>query len=134
MTTEAAAREYLAKHLRSLVGKGYAVYNPLNKELTELPVIYGFSNGGSAGWLAADLIAEDGTYLGGHICSHEGYMPSDLGVLEGTGKDKHEDFKKHYPNGYRMEFVGLEQIRAKTNVGFEAALVKAIEKTKGGEE
>ena len=53
----------------------------------------------------AVLLAEDGTCLGNHLCSSEEYMPADLGILEGTRKDRHEDFRKHYPDGYRMEFV-----------------------------
>jgi hypothetical protein len=68
-------------------------------------VIYGFNNGGSAGLLSAVLIAEDGTTLGGHACSAEGYMPYDLGVIEGSRPDRHETFRAHYPEGYRMEFV-----------------------------
>lgn len=47
MTTEAAARLYEAKHLNAMHGKGWAIVNPHNKPLAELPVIYGFNNGGS---------------------------------------------------------------------------------------
>lgn len=105
MTTPAAERLYEAQHLHAMEGKGWAVHNPHNKPFSELPVIYGFNNGGSAGWMSAVLIAEDGTGLGGHLCSSEGYMPHDLGVLEGTRPDRHEHFRAHYPDGYRMEFV-----------------------------
>lgn len=105
MTTEAAARAYLAEHLREWAGKGFAVYNPHDKPLEELPVIYGFNNGGSPGWFSGCLLAEDGTGLGGHICSSEGYMPHDLGVLDGSRPDRHETFRAHYPDGYRMDFV-----------------------------
>lgn len=90
---------------------GYAVFNPHDKPVAELPVIYGFNNGGSAGWYSACLIAEDGTGLGGHICSHEGYMPGDLGILKDSGSDRHEGFKAHYPDGYRMDFVPHSQVR-----------------------
>lgn len=83
----------------------YAVFNPHKKPVAELPVIYGFNNGGSPGWFSAVLIAEDGTGLGGHLCSHECYMPGDLGILEGSRPDRHETFREHYPEGYRMEFV-----------------------------
>lgn len=85
--------------------KGYAVYNPHGREIGSLPVIYGFNNGGRPGWLYGQLIAEDGTDLGGHLCSHELYMPGDLGVLEGSRADRHEAFRSHYPDGYRMDFV-----------------------------
>lgn len=37
-------------------------------------------------------------------------MPGDLGVLEGRREDRHEGFRKHYPNGYRMEFVGHDAV------------------------
>lgn len=105
MTSPAAAQLYLAQHLCALEGKGYAVFNPHGKPIEELPVIYGFNNGGPSDWLSAVLVAQDGTVLGSHCCSHEGYMPHDLGILEGTRPDRHEDFKKHYPDGYRMDFV-----------------------------
>ena len=83
------------------------IYNPNNVPVDDLPVIYGFSNGGSLiGGLHAVAMAEDGTYLGSHICSSEGFMLGDLGINEGTRSDRHEkDYQRHYPNGYRMEFV-----------------------------
>jgi len=105
MTTAAAAALYPAQHNYGNQHKDYAVYNPHNKPFDELPVIYGFNNGGSKDWLQAELMAEDGTYLGGHICSAEGHMPHDLGILEGSRPDRHETFRKHYPDGYRMDFV-----------------------------
>jgi hypothetical protein len=106
MTTPAAAALYLAQHLAEWEGKGYEIYNPDNKPIEELPVIYGFNNGGQRDWWDAIAIAEDGTCLGGHTCSHEGYMRSDLGVIKGSRPDRHEqDYRKHYPDGYRMDFV-----------------------------
>lgn len=105
MTTPAAERLYLAQHEAAVADRGYAVFNPHAKPLADLPVIYGFNNGGSPGWYHATLIAEDGAGLGGHICSDEGYMRHDLGVLEGSRSDRHETFRKHYPDGYRMDFV-----------------------------
>jgi hypothetical protein len=106
MTTPAAAALYLNMHLSEWAGKGYEVYNPHNKPLEELPVIYGFNNGGAPEWLQAVAIAQDGHVLGSHICSHEGYMPHDLGITQGSRKDRHEkDYQAHYPDGYRMDFV-----------------------------
>ena len=103
-------------------GRRWAVYNPHNKPLADLPVIYGFNNGGSPGWYEAVLLAQDGTYLGGHVCSHEGYMEHDLGILEGTREDRHEEFRKHYPDGYRMEFVSYDDVpgHAGLNAAFQA--------------
>jgi hypothetical protein len=120
MTTPAAAALYEAQHLREHEGRAVAVHNPHGKPLDELPVIYGFNNGGTRGFMSALLIAQDGTELGGHICSSEAYMPADLGILEGTRPDCHEGFRKHYPDGYRMEFVGYDQVPN------HAALMEAI--------
>ena len=110
MTTQAREELYRAQHNVAMEGKKAAFYNPKDKPLWELPVIYGFNNGGSDGWYSARLIAEDGTGLGGYICSHECYMPSDLGVLEGTRPDRHEKFREHYPDGYRMQFVPYHEV------------------------
>lgn len=111
MTTKAREELYRAQHNVAMEGKSIAIYNPKNKTIGELPIIYGFNNGGSDGWYSAQLIAEDGTALGGHVCSHECYMPSDLGVLEGTRPDRHEKFREHYPDGYRMHFVPYHEVR-----------------------
>lgn len=122
MTSPARERLYLAQHLVEWEGKGYAVHNPDGLPLEELPVIYGFNNGGSPGWYNAIAIAEDGHALGAHICSAEGYMPHDLGVLEGSSPNRHERFRKHYPGGYRMDFVGFEEAKARSHPGLEESL------------
>lgn len=110
MTTEAAAANYLNQHMQEWAGKGYAVFNPHEKPVGELPVIYGFNNGGSSGWLHAQLLAQDGTALGSHACSNEFYMPHDLGIIEGSRADRHEHFREHYPDGYRMDFIPYEDV------------------------
>lgn len=122
MTTEAAARSYEAQHLAKWEGKGWAVHNPHDKAISDLPIIYGFNNGGMGypGLLSACLLAEDGTVLGSHGCSSEAYMPHDLGVLEGARPDRHEGFRKHYPDGYRMVFVGYDDVQG--NEGLMAAI------------
>ena len=99
----------------------YAIYNPENQPVDELPIIYGFNNGGNKYFLSAELIAEDGTSLGSHACSSEGFMLGDLGILEGTRPDRHETFKKHYPNGYKMDFVSYDDVNKheKLNKAFE---------------
>ena len=113
MTTAAAAALYEAQHVYMYEGRRTAVFNPHDKPVAELPVIYGFNNGGESGWMHAQLIAEDGSGLGSHCCSSEAYMPADLGVLEGTRSDRHEqDFQKHYPDGYRMEFVSRADVKS----------------------
>ena len=112
MTTPAAERLYEAQHVHRWEGTGWAVYNPHEKPVEDLPVIYGFNNGGHHRWMSACLIAEDGTGLGGHVCSSEAYMPHDLGILDGARPDRHETFRKHYPDGYRMEFVGNDAVES----------------------
>lgn len=92
------------------INEKYEVYNPHEKNIKDLPIIYGFNNGGSINFLHGQLIAEDGTALGSHLCSSEGYMLGDLGILKGFREDRHEGFKKHYPDGYRMDFVKGEEV------------------------
>lgn len=111
MTTQAQAEVYEAEHVRRYNGRSVHCYNPLEHPPEQLPVIFGFNNGGSSGWFSGLLMAEDGTGLGGHCCSSEAYMLHDLGILEGCRPDRQEEFKKHYPNGYRMEFVSHTEVR-----------------------
>lgn len=132
MTTEAAARLYEAQHLLQWEGRPVAVHNPHGKPVEELPVIYGFNNGGSPGWMSAVLLAQDGTHLGGHICSSEGYMPADLGVLEGSRPDRHETFREHYPDGYRMEFVSGKDVHTHTGLNEAYRLNQAQADADGG--
>ena len=135
MTTPFAEALYLGSHLAEWSNKGYAVFNPDNKPIEELPVIFGFNNGGSPGWFSAVLLAEDGTPLGGHCCSNEGYMPHDLGIVEGSRPDRHEIFQEHYPGGYRMDFVGYDQVsdHAQLNLAFKR-LDELSERLKAGGE
>ena len=112
MTTPAAAALYLAQHLYEHKDKGWAVFNPHDKPVHDLPAIYGFNNGGSPEWYSAVAIAQDGHVLGGHCCSAEGYMLHDLGILEGTRPDRHmESYQKHYPDGYRMVWIPSDEVK-----------------------
>lgn len=131
MTTAAAEALYLAQHLVKWEGKGYARFNPHDKPIEDLPVIYGFNNGGSSRMLEGVIISEDGTVFGGHGCSAEGYMPHDLGIIEGSRPDRHEDFRKHYPDGYRMDFVGYADVF--THPGLKAAYQRNQEKVAASE-
>ena len=128
MTTAAAAAAYEWEHLMTWGGRPLVVHNPNDKPVEELPVIYGFNNGGSRGWYSACLLAEDGTSLGGHVCSAESYMPYDLGCIEGARPDRHEQFRAHYPDGYRMQFVSYGDVKQ------TPGLVAAIEKNKAMKE
>lgn len=55
-------------------------------------------------------MAEDGVVLGSHWCSHEGFVPIDLG--EGAHPARHEAYSKHYPGGYEIEIVRAADIPA----------------------
>lgn len=113
------------KHAYSAVN--VAVHNPHDKPVEELPVIYGFNNGGGLGFMSAILLSQDGTVLGSHMCSNEHFMIGDLGVREGTRPDRHEDFKKHYPDGYRMEFIGYEDFKGHPGINAAAELAVAMQ-------
>jgi hypothetical protein len=83
------------------------------------PKIFVFSNVRGGGDGPAYAMAEDGTVLGSHWCSHEGYAKHDLGVIEGSRPDRHETYAKHYPEGYHMEFVPSSEVP--THAGLTAA-------------
>ena len=72
--------------------------------------IYCFNNGGSLGFMSAVAIAEDGTCVGRHCCSHEAYMQHDLGI----GSDwKHDGYDKHYGEGnWELEWVPTNNIES----------------------
>ena len=125
MTTQAAEALYLAIHQAELDGRPVAIYNPHDKPVEDLPVIYGYNNTPSVQgnpFCTGVIMAEDGTYLGGHASTNEGYMYHDLAILEGSRPDKHEEFRKHYSGGYRMEFVSHKDVLG--HAGLTAAYEK----------
>lgn len=75
------------------------------------PKIFCFSNVRGGGDGIAYAMAEDGTVLGSHLCSHEGYVPGDLGVTEGSRPDRHAGYRTHYPDGYEMVFVPAREVK-----------------------
>ena len=86
--------------------------------------IYCFSNVRGGGDGIAYAMAEDGTVLGSHWCSHECYVPGDLGVTEGSRLDRHEGYAKHYPAGYEMEFVPAREVKRHEGLARAFALNK----------
>jgi hypothetical protein len=62
-----------------------------------LPAIYLFSNARNGDGIAYAM-AQDGTVLGSHWCSHWGYMRHDLH----DRPDRKEACEAHYPGGYRL--------------------------------
>ena len=107
-----------------------AIHNPNDKPVDDLPIIFGFNNGGGNGTYYAQLIAEDGTPLGSHICSNESFMLGDLGILKGSRSDRHEGFQKHYPDGYKMEFVSHKDVPSHTKLQESFRLNKEIKPKK----
>lgn len=107
----------------SRMEESWHVHNPQNKPVAILPHIYGFNNGGSDECYEGQLISEDGYWLGSHICSSEGFMYGDLGIMKDTRADRHKLFQKHYPSGYRMSFVSYSE--ARSHQGLQDALNKA---------
>lgn len=124
MTTPAAAEQYRLEHLSVYGDRKPVVFNPLQVSEDILPRIYGFNNGGETDWYGGILIAEDGTILGSHVCSHEPYMPFDLGIIEGAREDRHVEFRKHYPNGYVMEFVSYNDVKEHTKLTNALAILE----------
>lgn len=76
------------------------------------PKIFAFSNVVGGGDGIAYAMAEDGTVLGSHWCSHECYVPGDLGVTPGHRADRHETYAEHYPDGYEMQFIPARDVKA----------------------
>ena len=76
------------------------------------PKVYVFSGVKDGGEGACFALAEDGTLLGSHFCTHEGFAKQDLGMVEGIREDRREDYAKHYPDGYTMEFVAAKDYEA----------------------
>ena len=58
------------------------------------------------GWGAHDVIgyalAEDGAGLASHLSSNKSFSQHDMGL---TSDWKHESYKKHYPEGFELEWV-----------------------------
>lgn len=65
--------------------------------------IYCFNNGGQPGLLLAVAVCEDGHCLAQHVCSSEGFMPHDLGMV---GTWKHDIYNSHCGEGnWELEWV-----------------------------
>jgi hypothetical protein len=130
MTSERAAAQYLAEHQAFYQGRPLAIHNPNDLPVQDLPVIFGYNSGPDTshflGGCIGISVAQDGTELALTHCSHEGYMLADLGILAGTRPQFHEDYRRHYPDGYRMQFVGHADVSK--HAGLQAAFAKRHEK------
>ena len=68
-----------------------------------LPRIYVLCNSCSEDWHEAMALAEDGTYLAGHVCSSHGFIPHDMGIDPNGWK--RDIYAQHYPDGFEVEWV-----------------------------
>lgn len=84
--------------------------------------IYCFNNGGAPRFLSALAIAEDGTVLAEHCCSHEAFMRHDLGMDGSTWK--HERYDKHYGAG-QWELIWIANPDSSAELKEAVALNKA---------
>lgn len=104
------------------------IFNPRNKPVSELPIIYGFNEGLLQNEIYGPvyhgrLIHSDGYSCGTHICSNEEWMKTDLGIKKGSAPYRHEELRKMSPHGYVMEFVSLHDVP--THAALQAAISKA---------
>lgn len=79
--------------------------------------IYAFVNGEWGSDLVGVAIAEDGMVLAQHVSSSESWVWHDLGV--GSTR-QHDHYAEHYPNGFEVEYVPMEQ--RDSHAGLQAAL------------
>jgi len=82
-----------------------------------LPKIYVWCNSCQPQWHHAMAMAEDGTHLASHICSHHGFIPGDVGINPGGWK--RDLYEAHYPGGF--EVVWIEDARTGKCPGLDHA-------------
>ena len=75
----------------------------------------------------AFALAEDGTWLGGHLCSNPSWIRHDMGF---DSDWHHEDYNKHYPEGYILEFIDLKDLD--THEGYQKAFALNQEMARNG--
>ncbi len=78
---------------------------PASVDDPSLPIIYLFSNARNGDGIAYAM-AEDGTVLGSHWCSHWGYMRHDLH----DRADRKAACEAHYPGGYQIVVLGAGEV------------------------
>lgn len=83
------------------------------------PKIYCFINGGTDYFLDVAALAEDGNHLAGHASSNIYYAMHDIGIESDW---KHDNYKKHYPDGYELVWIDDPEVALKEDEGFIKAL------------
>ena len=64
--------------------------------------IFAFANGSDSFGVYCVAIDEEGHGLAGHICSHAGFGPHDMGV---TSNWKHDKYAEKFPDGFEVIWV-----------------------------
>lgn len=102
---------------------------PLTEEEKVKPKIYLFCvpGGMRSGDVIGYALAEDGNGLGSHLSSNEDFSKHDMGL---TSNWKHDGYKKHYPEGYDLEWIMEEKLdshaRFQKALAINKELAKAI--------
>ena len=82
------------------------------------------------GWGPTDVVGyalgEDGAGLASHLSSSEGFSRHDMGL---TSDWKHDIYNKHYPDGFELEWIELDQLES--HPGYQAALARNKAKATG---
>lgn len=76
-------------------------------------------------WLVSVGVAEDGTYLAGHVSSSEGWARHDMGFGESLWK--HDLYKAHYPGGFELVWVGDYDAQIRIDERFVETIARNIE-------
>jgi hypothetical protein len=95
------------KHERPVAYQPF-VFNPEGRKQELLPAVYCWLQGGIAGALIGQWMAEDGTGMGKAI----GPDRTRLHIVMALSPppEKQEIFQKHYPHGYQMLWVAGDEI------------------------
>lgn len=73
------------------------------EETVSKPKVFLFINSGAGTDMVMSMaMAEDGTVVGGHCSSSNGFAKHDIGA---TSTWHHDGYAKHYPDGYECEWV-----------------------------
>lgn len=100
------------------------IFNPHKKPEGELPVIYGFNNGGPTGRMNACLLAQDGSVIGSYMVAHESYIVHDLCLFGEENQGRLHACKLHYQGGFRFAYVGYEDAAKEACIGLRDAMLR----------
>ena len=78
-------------------------YGVPSVDMSDKPKIFVWCNRCEPEWHSASAMAEDGTALGGHICSSHSFIAHDMGINENGWK--RDIYAEHYPDGFEVVWV-----------------------------